>query len=61
MSERDYSPWVLLWALSLITLVVVTYLFHMGSINASDATVLVAIVGVFASTLAFRQWSRERK
>lgn len=52
---------LLLWAVCLISFVVVAFVAKMGSIQTADATVIVAVIGILATVLGLYQWSRERE
>lgn len=50
-----------IWAICLITAVVIRYLFKMGEVGAPDATIIsVGVVGLFGSTVALLKWYMER-
>jgi len=53
----------LVWACWLITVVVlrVTTPEVMAQVNSSMATIVVAVIGILATVIAFYQWSRHKE
>ena len=51
-----------LWAIALITIVVIRYLFKMGEVTMADATIIATgVVGLFGSTTALLKWYIEKE
>lgn len=53
----------LIWACWLITVVVlrVTEPSVLEKVNSSTATIVVAVIGILATVIAFYQWSRHKE
>ena len=59
---EDYKfarRFALFWAMALITCTVVEF-FQMDEVGAPHATVIVAIIGILATVIAFYQWHRSK-
>ena len=52
---------LLVWAVWLITTVVLAFIEKMGSIQTADATVIVAVIGILTTVLALYQATRHRE
>jgi len=48
------------WAIYLVTFVLTIAMLNMDKITGPVATVIVSVVGLIATVLAFYQWSRTR-
>ena len=57
---EDYKfarRFALFWAIGVITYAVLKF-FGMGAVSEHQATVIVAIIGILATVVAFYQWHR---
>lgn len=52
---------LLLWAVSLITFVLVAYTENMGKIQAADATVIIGVIGILTTVLTLYQVQRHKE
>ena len=51
-----------IWAITMITIVVIRYLFKMGEVTMADATIIsTGVVGLFGSATALLKWYIERE
>ena len=59
-NNKFFRRVVLLWAMVLITVIVVWTWYDTPDISAGTATALGAVVGILATVIGFYQWSRKR-
>lgn len=52
---------LLLWAVSLITFVIVTYAEKMGQVQTVDGTIIIAVIGILTTVLSVYQFQRHKE
>ena len=52
--KRVVRRTVLAWSVVIITVTIMAYLEHIGKVNASDASIIIAIIGILAAVIKYQ-------
>ena len=52
--KRVVRRTVLAWSVVIITVTIMAYLEHIGRVNASDASIIIAIIGILAAVIKYQ-------